>query len=150
MSNLSVFRLMANTEAIMTGMIFFQLLCAVVVLALILFALNVGEFPIFSSLNVLSIISIICYVYCYISEQVTERAFDIGDIVYGAPWYQMQSKYQKSMGLIIVRCQKKFRMTGFSLVECSLEKLLTVRFFGQSSNNCLDFGFIQFLLNVFS
>lgn len=121
------FSLMANTEAMMTGMIFFQLLCSVMVIALILFSMIVGDCPILTELNLLSLVMVMCYVYCYFAERVTEKAYDISDFVYETLWYKMPPKEQKLMKLIIVRAQKKFQMTGFGLIECSLVQLLTVR-----------------------
>lgn len=115
----------------MTGMIFFQLLCSVVIIAFILVAFNETNGynlqMLLANCNIFALNVIMCYVYCYFSEQVTGIAVDIGDVVYKSLWYKMPVKDQILIGLVIVRAQKEFRMSGFGIIECSLELFLTVR-----------------------
>lgn len=77
-------------------------------------------------LDCLLLYSILCYIYCYFSENMTATSFEIGDVVYNSLWYEMLMKQQKAMILMIERSQKEFRLTGLELVECSLPTFLSV------------------------
>lgn len=107
----------------MTGILFFQLLGSVVIIALTIFAFD-QPCPTYTHLlvnvNVFASTMIMCYVYCYFSERFTERAFDIGDMSYNSLWYKMSMKEQKLVGLVIRQAQKEFRMSGYGIIKCSL------------------------------
>lgn len=120
---------MLNTEMMMTGMLFFQLLCSVGIIALSLYAFNEtsklhAQFLV--DLNVFTFNMIFCYVYCYYSERVTERAFGIADIAYDTRWHELPPNEQKVFVLMIVRGHKEFRMTGLGIIDCSLAQFLAV------------------------
>lgn len=64
--------------------------------------------------------------FCYLGSQLTSKAFEINDSIYGSDWYNYPSKIQMYTILIMKRSQKPFIMTGYALVTCSLEKFKDV------------------------
>lgn len=66
------------------------------------------------------------YIFCELSEKMTQRLQVIGDSFYGCSWFYLESSQQKMFLLPIQRAQREIRLNGLRLVECSLEVFLTV------------------------
>lgn len=77
-------------------------------------------------LQCLLMFSMICFIYCYFSENITKNSFEIGDIAYNSLWYEMTVKQQKAIILIIGQSQREFRLTALGMVDCSLITFLAV------------------------
>lgn len=120
---------MENICDVMSGVLFSQLLFCVVSLALMLFSLNQSgkiSFTLFLKLYVLVIYLTICYIYCRLSKNITEKSYEIGDVAYNSLWYEVLVKEQKMIILTICQSQRKFQLTGLGIVDCSLETFLRV------------------------
>lgn len=120
---------MENIRSLSSGIVFNVLLCCVFFLVLIFLSLDqftTMDFNFLVILDGLFIYLFICYVYCYFSENITTKSFEIGDIVYNSLWYEMSTKEKKAIVLMIQRSQKEFRLTGLGLVDCSLGQFLSV------------------------
>lgn len=121
---------MENIRNLMSGIIFNMLTSCIMFLVPMLVSLT-HSFVIDSNLVVildcLLVYLVLCFIYCYFSENMTTTSFEIGDVVYNSLWYEMSMKQQKAMILMIARSQKEFRLTGLELVECSLPTFLLVR-----------------------
>lgn len=119
---------MENIRDFMSGILFSVLLSCVFLLTLVLFSLDQSTENDIILLNCMSLFhfNTICYIYCYFSETITANSFKIGDYAYDLLWYKMWLKQQKAIMMIIGRSQKRFRLTGLGLIDCSMETFLTV------------------------
>lgn len=120
---------MNNIRDIMSGVLFFQLLSCILFLALsFLFVDKAEQFDAALVLNFQCLIMYmtVCYMYCDLSEQITEQSFEISTIVYASLWYESTPKQREALVLIMLRSQKEFRLKGFGLVNCSLPRFLMV------------------------
>lgn len=121
---------MENIQGLMSGIIFIVLLSCVLFLVLMLLKMDQFTTITYDSISIFDALltySIICYVYCRFSENITSKSLEIGDIVYNSLWYKMPLKEQKLIILMIQRSQKEFRLSGLGLVDCSLATFLAVR-----------------------
>lgn len=66
------------------------------------------------------------FLFCKLSENMTERLKVVGDQFYGCSWYYLAAPQQIMFLLPIQRAQKETRLNGLRLVDCSLEIFLTV------------------------
>lgn len=112
----------------MSGIIFSVSISCLLIIALTLFSFGVvvNDLDLILILDGLIIYLIICYVYCYYSENITTTSLKIGDVVYDSLWYEMPIKEQRAIILMIQRSQKEFRLSGLGLVDCSLATFLSV------------------------
>lgn len=123
---------MENIDVLMNEILFFVLLCCVCVLmiALVMFSLD-QNFVINSDtildVQCLTTITVYAYIYSYFSENITMKSSEIGDIAYDSLWYEMPMNQQKALILIIGRSQRKFRLRGLGMVDCSLFTFSAVR-----------------------
>lgn len=69
--------------------------------------------------------------YTYFATFTTNRVALIGDDLYNSNWYDYSLELRKHAMLIIMRSQKVVRFTGFKVVTCTLEVLLTVSILAQ-------------------
>lgn len=69
--------------------------------------------------NVFTITSL-TFIFCLVSEKITEALFGIGDAFYESPWYFLSSQHQKHLVLIIARSQRELRLEGLGIFFCSL------------------------------
>lgn len=120
---------MNNIRDMMSGVLFYQLLSCIMFLALsFLFVDNAERIDTALILNFQCLVMymIVCYLYCDLSEKITENSFEISKIAYESIWYEFTPKHRKALVLIIMRSQKDFRLNGFGLVNCSLPRFLMV------------------------
>lgn len=109
--------------------LFFQLLVCAASLAVCMVGMEKSELfsmSFFLALAGLSTAISSTYIYCFLSENVTNELSAIGGIFYDCEWYRLPVKQQKLFGVAIQRAQKPFRMTGLGLVECSLRVFTSV------------------------
>lgn len=59
-------------------------------------------------------------VFCYLGQKLTNSAAEINDAICDTEWYKYRPKIQILLVPIIMRTQKPFVMTGYSLVSASL------------------------------
>lgn len=114
----------------MSPPIFYQLLLCAVIMAVFLFAIQVNEFFSLASLvSFQGMFSVVgpTYIYCNLSENVTAKLYEIGDVFYNFAWYRLPVKRQKLFIPPIQRSQSEFRLMGFGLVDCSLTVFSAVR-----------------------
>lgn len=64
--------------------------------------------------------------FCYLGQKMTTTAFEINYAICDIEWYKYRPKIQILLIPIIMRTQKPFIMTGFSLVSASLESFKEV------------------------
>lgn len=122
---------MRNIGRLYSGVIFNQLSTCVLFVALSLFGLDQAvdfDANLILAINCLIEYVVICLVYCYYSEIVTQTSFDIGEAIYDLSWYTLPIERQKMIILMIRKSQKKFRFNGFGIVDCSSETFVSVRF----------------------
>lgn len=120
---------MENICDLLSGVIFIKLLTCVLLLVLALLSLDqftVVDFNLLYTWYFLLNCLFLCYVYCHCSESITAKSFEISYVVYSSLWYEMSVEQQKAIILIIQRSQKKFRLTGLGLVDCSLATFSSV------------------------
>lgn len=121
---------MWNIGRLYSGVIFNQLATCVLFVALSLFGLDQSvdfDANLILAMNCLIEYVVICLVYCYYSEIVTQTSFDIGEAIYDSSWYTLTIERKKMIILMIRKSQKKFRFNGFGIVDCSSETFLSVR-----------------------
>lgn len=80
------------------------------------------------------------YVLCYSITSLTIDAMSISSIIYYMYWYQLPTKQQFIVQIIIHRAQEPFELKGLGVFVCSLETYLRVRRYSdQSSTRVLWF-----------
>lgn len=124
------FRVMKNIGELMSGILFNQLFSCILFLALMLFSMDQSKtFDTSMILGLQSLVTylMIGYLYCRLSENMTEKCFEIGDVVYNNLfWYKMSVNERKCIMFIIRQSQKEFRLKGLGMINCSLATYLTV------------------------
>lgn len=123
-------RTMQNIGHLYSGVVFNQLLTCVLFVALALFSLDQSvelDANLIMAINCLIEYVVLCLVYCYYSETVSQASFDIGGAIYDSSWYTLTIMGKKMIILMIRKSQKKFRFNGFGIVDCSPETFLSVR-----------------------
>lgn len=114
---------------LLSAVVFGVLVTCIIFLALILFSLDQTDqinFALLLNLIGLSTYLSIAYIYSYFSDTMTANSYKIGDATYNSVWNRMSVEQQKAIMLIIRRSQKKIRLTGLGMVDCSLETFLKV------------------------
>lgn len=121
---------------IISATLFFHLFICGIIIALILLTIESNDHApnvmCFASIGMI-IISGDLFIYCKISENITNEHIRIGDAFYDRAWYQLSIKQQKFHMMPIQRAQMEFRLRGFGLIECSLTTFFSVcAYFGQT------------------
>lgn len=115
----------------MGGALFYELAGCATYVAISLFAIDRS----LQNINLNTLINIYClltslvfnFFICSYSEDLTQRSFDVAEIIYDSNWYQLQYKQQKLLIMSIQRSRRIFRLKGFQIVDCSMEIFLKVR-----------------------
>lgn len=127
-----IHRAMQNIGNLTSSLLFNQLLTCVVFLALNLFSLDLSvklNMSLILNMNCLIQYVVICFIYCYFSEKVTQISLEIGVTIYDSTWYALPIKLQKLTILMISNSQREFRFKGFGMIDCSLAMFLSVKFY---------------------
>lgn len=127
--NLFLFSLVNITGKSVSSVLFYQLLLSAINVGCLLTViessktLNSMAFVAFIEIVTLSMPTA---VYCKFSENVTQDLGAIEDAFSDCLWYCWPAKQQKLFILPIMRAQRKYRMMGLGLIECSLITFSTV------------------------
>lgn len=78
------------------------------------------------SLTAFIFVTQLVFSFCYLGAQLTAKAAEVNESIYGTEWYNYPPNIQMYMILIMKRAQKPFIITGYSLVSCSLESFKDV------------------------
>ena len=109
---------------VMEVIVFNMTLTCTVVIASSLFVIESSGglgFEILVGFMNLCTILFLTFAYFFLSERITMRLLEIGDIIYNSPWYdRLTAKQQKLLVLGIQRAQREVRLTGLGLFDCSL------------------------------
>lgn len=127
------YRLLQNIKQIMSGPLFFELLCVIVITVCELLSLDyaITEHQ-FDSMLILIVCCLLIHMsmlslLSHHSENLTTKSYDIANITYlDLQWYNLTVSQQKLLVLPIIRAQKTFRLEGFGILDCSLEMFLKV------------------------
>lgn len=118
---------------ILNGVLFYQMLCCVILIALSLTALerNADDFTYDFVISVSSLVAafVSTFIYCMFADSLTTSLSRFGDIFYNSLWYEMPIKERALLILTIQRSQKLFRLNGYRFYDCSLESFATVNLF---------------------
>lgn len=71
------------------------------------------------------------FVFYYIGHILTMQMVNLSDTIYTSEWYRYPLKVQQLLRLMIVRSQKRFYISGYGVLACTLENFLGV-------SQCLD------------
>lgn len=66
-------------------------------------------------------------IYCHFSTKTIDRIASIGNVAYGADWYDYPPEIKKFLILVIARSQEEMNFSGFGFVHCTMEVLLKVK-----------------------
>lgn len=69
---------------------------------------------------------IILFVFCYYGQNATDKFAEVADAVNAVRWNEYPVDAQKYVVLALVRSQRPFTLTGFSLMDCCLRSFQTV------------------------
>lgn len=115
---------------VMIDVLFYQLLVCAVIIAFNLFSLestkSIYDLHSIVSFTELTSTVVPTYIYCSLSDNFTSDLEDIGDVFYESTWFKMPVKYQRFMIMPIMRSQREIRLSGFGLIDCSLNVFLAV------------------------
>lgn len=124
-----IHRLANTTNDIMSFSLFSDLLTCALVIAfnlLLLDSIDHIDLRIATSLYNMSTITSLTFIFCLVSENITETLFDIGDGFYESLWYYLPIHHQKQLILIIARSQRELRLEGLGIIFCSLDTFARV------------------------
>lgn len=118
---------------IITGVLFFQLMCGAVFCSTSIYQLDLASKhinPEFFILIFASTVSIATtFPYCYYSAHVSLRMQAIGDSTYiSFAWYKFPASVQKNILLIIENSERPKIFSGYGTINCSLETFRKVVF----------------------
>lgn len=125
------FRVAQFVNNIMELIIITMTLTCTLIIALSLFVVEVNCLRVetlFAFINI-TLIMMIMFTYCLLSERITSDLLEIGDVFYNSEWYRLPFKEQRLLVLPIGRAQRVFRLSGLGLITCSLAVFLTVKSF---------------------
>lgn len=89
--------------------------------------------------------SVPTFVFCYLSENFTKDLSDVGNTFFSSAWYRLPTKNQRSVAQAIHLSQRSFRLTGYQIVNCSLQVFSSVR----GHENCVGIEFsVNFNYNL--
>lgn len=132
---------MNNMRDAFDGPLFVQLIGFVVFIAFILLSIdqngaNLNVDFIFC-LNCLVAESFMNFISCYYSDYVCDQFYDMADIAYAVNWYKFSLNEQRYIQLIVLRAQKRFKLTGCKMFVCSMETYLQVIVYRFILPNCM-------------
>lgn len=76
-----------------------------------------------------SIIMQLLFCFCYLGNRITTKQMEISEAIYDVPWYDFPMEIQKYIKPIMMRSQKPFILTGYSLTNLSLQSFKEVNGF---------------------
>lgn len=85
--------------------------------------LNFSAIP---NLNTLLIQILFNYVICSYASNVSAKLSSVSDIVYNSFWYKYPAELQKLLPLLTQRSQTPYIITGYGIINCSLDTFLLV------------------------
>lgn len=115
----------------MSEVLFLQLCVCALSTAINLYALTlpgISGVHAMTSIYDLNITLCTTFVYCYFSESLSSHLFNIGETFYDSIWYRLPPKQQILIIFAIQHSQREFRLTGFGIIDCSLEVFSMVFF----------------------
>lgn len=120
----------------MSVVIFFQMLFSAIELASFIFAID--EKKGMNLMNGTAILGGCCilmptFLFCKLSDNVTASMQMIADAFYECSWYCLSAKQQTVFLLPIQRAEKKFRINGLGMVDCSLAIFASVNLMSDAS-----------------
>lgn len=122
-----MFSMAKTTNDIMGIPLFSDLLTCALVIAfnlLLLASIDYIDLQIVSSLLNVSTVVLMTFVFCYLSENISESLSGIDNAFYESSWYFLHVQHQKSIIMAIAR--RGFRLDGLGLIYCSLETFARV------------------------
>lgn len=75
------------------------------------------------------------FTFCYFGDRLTTKALEVNDAIYDVPWWNFPLDKQKLIQPIMMRAQKPFILTGYSLTSLSLESFKEVPEHSHSDEN---------------
>lgn len=114
---------------LMSWPLFFQWVSLICIVVFALFSLNQ---PLKSdSEKVLSVQNtawqlLLWFIFCHLSEKITEHSFGIVDALYDVDWLMMNVRERKLLKFMIARAQKEFRISCIGMFDTSLATFSTV------------------------
>lgn len=123
-------RLASAAQQILGAISFYQLVTCAIDLALSLFALDHnGIFSVDAIVALYIMVSAVTptFIFCYLAECITSDLLCVGDIFYESAWYRLPAK-QQTFAILLMQCsQRRFKLNGFGIVNCSMRVFLSVR-----------------------
>lgn len=91
--------------------------------------MNTDLITFLTTINSLTIMSVINYVICFFAENITENSLKIADIVYDFDWYEYPIKKQR-LFVVWIQCgQKAFFINGMGIINGSRATFLMVKIY---------------------
>lgn len=131
------FRVADVISDVMSTILFLLLLSYSITIAALLISLQLLNTLTVASFGlVIAVVNILTQIliYCAFSENMTHDLLATGDIFYNSPWYRLSVTLQKLYVLSILRPQRKFRLSGLGIIECSLGVFASVGVFSSYSH----------------
>lgn len=123
---------MNNTQTILAGSFFFQMMVCAVFIAFVLSSLDENlqniSFEVVINLFSLLLELLLNYFSCAYAHSVTSHAVEIAEVAYMSNWYRLSMEQQKIVQFIIIRAQKPFYLKGYKIFICSMETFLAVSY----------------------
>lgn len=117
----------------MSSVLFYQLVMCAAILAFNLYSLESNgistDLEVFSAIYEILMSTLPTFAYCYLSNKVTTRLLEVGDVFYGCVWYDLGVDQQKLFVSIIQRAQLDICFDGFGIIQCTLQSFSSVHFF---------------------
>lgn len=121
---------MNNTQTILAGSLFFQMMICAVFIAFILSSLNDNlqniQFEMVINLFSLLLELLLNYFSCAYAHSVTSHAMEVAETTYMSGWYRLPVAQQKIVQFMIFRAQEPFYLKGYQIFTCSMETFAAV------------------------
>lgn len=122
--NYFIRRVAENIRIVLEGPLFYQLIGFVGLIAFTLLFLDQSKdqinYNMILGMNCLCTQSLLNFIACYFADRLEEDLLEIKDVTYNLLWYKFAYKEREFLPWIIRRAQKSIRLSGFTIIDCSL------------------------------
>lgn len=126
-----MFRTAENIRGLLECPLFYQLMAFVAFLAFTMLFMDQSkdtiDFNIFLALILFSTQCLMNSIAGHFADNLNDDLEYVGEMAYDLNWYKMAQKDRAIVQWLIHRSQKSIRLSGFTIIDCSMATFLKVR-----------------------
>lgn len=123
------YRFLKNIQDLMSVAMFFQLVFCVLCIALVLFAVDEADklnTALLFDIEAFLVYNTYTFLCCSMSENLTEKSGNIGNVVYNVAWFNMTANEKQAIWMVISRTKNEYHLNAMGLFDCSFASYLQV------------------------